>query len=309
MLRARETKRPYALFSDPFAEELAGGIQIHSNYLYRKYGRLRADGKLQGEGWREQAAKAAKEDMEKRERRPFIAVRTRWIDDAIREQVKKAPLPQLVILGSGLDTRSHRLPCLQNTTIYELDRVHILRYKKEKLKQHPPSCTALHYIAAELSEGFGKTKKTKGRAPTEIPWVASLMKAGFDPKQKTMWVCEGLLMYFGKNQVGMILRLISLLSAQGSVICADVPNKAAVRSHVSYYRLFRWGCDQGGMEAFWAQNGRWSLVVAPFGRKGINYERCQEDEEVDSVTFPNKPPRIIRQHFVLGRKTSNSPSS
>lgn len=303
MLRAQETKRPDALFQDPYAELLAGGLQIHSNYLYRKYGRLRADGKLKGEEWREKAAEAAKEDMRKRERRPFIAVRTRWMDEIVQRESEHG-LPQLVILGSGLDTRSHRLKCLANTTVFELDRPHVLSYKEDKLHHVKPLCERLVYIPAELSDGLGKITKAKGQwSPSSVPWVKALLDGGFDPTMRSVWLCEGLLMYFGKNQVGMILRLITSQSTLGSVVCADVPSKAAVRSLVSYYRLFRWGCDKEAIEGFWAQNGRWVVDIVPFGRKGLHYNRCLEDDEIDDVTYPTKPPRVIKQHFVCARQT------
>src|SRR5688572_10057555 len=49
-----------------------------------------------------------------------VALRTAAIDAAIRDEAERG-LPQLVILGAGLDARAYRMPELGASVVYEVD--------------------------------------------------------------------------------------------------------------------------------------------------------------------------------------------
>ena len=87
----RQTKRPDALFSDPLAEALAG---TKGEGLSANFENMAAT--FSFTGWPEF-------------HKTWVAVRTRFIDDAVAEHAAGGTLPQLVNLGAGMDTRPYRL--------------------------------------------------------------------------------------------------------------------------------------------------------------------------------------------------------
>lgn len=120
-VRAIETQRPDALFSDFFAAQLAGADTI-------------------------QAAIPRVEEYEK-QGRPFISVRTRFFDDFLMNH----DIRQVVLLGAGMDTRAFRLNWQAGTHIYEIDHSDVLDYKESVLAAIAPHCTR-HSICADLTQ-------------------------------------------------------------------------------------------------------------------------------------------------------------
>ncbi|NUW30930.1 SAM-dependent methyltransferase [Nonomuraea sp. SMC257] len=98
--RAKESRREDAIFTDPYAERLAGreGATLFARY----------DNPGVGE---------------------FIAIRTRYLDDLIR----RGGFGQVVLLAAGMDTRSVRLPWPPGTVLYEVDQPDLLEEKDKRL--------------------------------------------------------------------------------------------------------------------------------------------------------------------------------
>ena len=99
--RARESERPDALFSDPWATRLAGE---------------------EGFAWLEKLGPASA---------LWPVVRTRFLDDLLRED----PPRQVVILAAGLDTRAYRLPWAPEICLFELDQTRVLERKHRVLRE------------------------------------------------------------------------------------------------------------------------------------------------------------------------------
>ncbi|GAA2868887.1 S-adenosyl-L-methionine-dependent methyltransferase [Actinoplanes cyaneus] len=139
--RARESRRPDRLFSDPFAAGLAGdeGVACLS---YFHTPRAAADGN------------------------PVLPIRTRWFDDFLAA----AHGTQMVGLGVGLDTRAHRLSWPAGAELYEVDQPHVLAYKEERLRRAGalPRCRVRpvaadlrdDWVAALLAAGFDPARPT-----------------------------------------------------------------------------------------------------------------------------------------------------
>lgn len=104
-LRAEETDRPDALFTDPFAAALAG-----------------------------EAGKALLAGLGENQ---TIAVRTRYFDDLLAAELAGGDRRQLVIVAAGMDARAYRLDFPGGTRVFELDREEVLRVKEE-LVDSPP---------------------------------------------------------------------------------------------------------------------------------------------------------------------------
>lgn len=113
-MRAAETKRSESegrLFSDPFAETLAGDLGF------------------------EIMQKAIAEVGEQ----PAIAIRTAFIDEKFNNALSDG-VRQIVILAAGMDSRSYRLNFPEEVKVFELDQPEVLEYKNEKLLHTKPKC-------------------------------------------------------------------------------------------------------------------------------------------------------------------------
>jgi methyltransferase (TIGR00027 family) len=104
-MRAEESARDDALFTDPFAERLAG-----------EEGR-----RLLAESSAETGQASAP-----------IVVRTRLFDEALL-RVHADGVSQVVIVAAGMDARSYRLPWCDGATVYEVDQSRVIALKDERL--------------------------------------------------------------------------------------------------------------------------------------------------------------------------------
>jgi len=130
-------------------------------------------------------------------RAAMMAVRTVIIDDAIRS----ARSPQVVILGAGLDGRAWRMPELRDAIVFEVDHPDTQREKRARIG-------SLHQEAREV--------KLVPVDFTRDDLAERLAAAGHDPKQKTTWIWEGVVMYLTPAEVEATLRVIRALSAPES---------------------------------------------------------------------------------------------
>ena len=113
-MRAVETRRSESegrLFSDPYAEVLAGaeGFSLLENAI------------------------AASGDQ------PAIAIRTAYMDSKIGSAIKEG-VRQFVFLAAGMDSRAFRMTFPNGTKIFELDRKEVFNYKQDKLGNIKPNC-------------------------------------------------------------------------------------------------------------------------------------------------------------------------
>ncbi len=255
--RAIETERPDRLFDDHFAAQLAGeaAITLQKEYLSQLPDK-RSEIKVQ-----------------------FVAVRTRYFDDFLMESVQKAP--QVVILGSGLDTRAFRLPLAPATNLYEIDLPEIIDYKLNILNGVKPKCN-YHAIANDLKQ----------------EWVEKLLASGYDAKKPTVWLLEGLLMYLQETEVHQLLKTISSLSAPNSFLGADLVSvqswqvgtqnsKAVISGH------WKSGCDEP--EQLFASHG-WEVSVVQPGDIRASYGRYAVE------LAPREIPGKRRSYLVVGKK-------
>jgi methyltransferase (TIGR00027 family) len=74
------------------------------------------------------------------------------------------PIRQVVLLGSGLDTRAYRLPWPKGVTVYEVDFQEVFDEKQQVLHSAKLSCDSLKYVTADLRDGT---------------WEQALIEAGF----------------------------------------------------------------------------------------------------------------------------------
>jgi methyltransferase (TIGR00027 family) len=136
-MRAEESARADALFSDPFAERLAG-----------EEGRmLLAD-----------AAAGTEQPSAP------IVVRTRFLDEALL-RAQADGISQVVILAAGMDARAFRLPWHGGTTVYEVDQPHMIAAKEERLAGEHARCQRVA-VGIDLADDWPKVLQSKGFAPS-----------------------------------------------------------------------------------------------------------------------------------------------
>lgn len=127
----------------------------------------------------------------------YIGLRTRFIDD----DLGSANIEQVVILGSGLDTRPWRLAWPAGARVFTLDIPGVIEFVDDTMSaaNAEPTCTRIP-IAADVTD----------------PWAARIVDAGFSPARPTHWVLEGLLPYLSAHDQRALLDDVISLSARGS---------------------------------------------------------------------------------------------
>lgn len=251
-IRAIETERSDRLFEDPFAAQLAGSETI--------------------------TLIAPKAKAYEDKGTPIVVVRTRFFDDFLMSSV--SDIPQVVILGAGMDTRAFRLPLPSGIHVYEIDQPEVIETKESILK-NTLAKTNRHTIKANLRQ----------------PWSNLLREQGYRADIPSVWLVEGLLYYLSDLEVNNLLKTISDLSATGSCLGADLVNVKALQSQQKSGELgkyWRSGYDQP--ENLFAAYGWKASVVQP------------GDEEANFGRYKRQPPRnipdIARSFFVTAKKES-----
>ncbi|CAN3126833.1 S-adenosyl-L-methionine-dependent methyltransferase [Mycobacterium sp. smrl_JER01] len=175
MSRARETTSPRPLFTDPYA-------------------RLFVDAA------REQAPEQSQEITD------HTAAHTKWFDDFLLT-ASSAGVSQVVILDAGWDARAWRLPWLDDTVIFEVERPQVLEFKQRVLAQADVR-PAARYVPVPVD--------------AHRDWPRELSGAGFDHDEPTVWVAEALLPRLPADDQEHLLGQIDLYSARGSRIGIEV---------------------------------------------------------------------------------------
>lgn len=132
-IRAHESARDDRLFSDPFAERLAG------------------------ERVRELLAGALETGGE--EGTLQIVVRTPFWDEALRRATTEAR--QVVILAAGMDARAYRLTWPEDTVVYEVDQPEVMSAKAELLAAEEPRCRRVA-VGIDLADDWPSAIRTAG---------------------------------------------------------------------------------------------------------------------------------------------------
>jgi methyltransferase (TIGR00027 family) len=128
------------------------------------------------------------------------ALRKRCIYSAALESVRKG-VTQLVVLGAGFDALGADLQAaFPSLTVWEIDHPATQELKTTALQTAEP--TALHLVPADLSK-------------RDLAGILS-NQSEFGVHQSTLWVAEGLLMYFDEAVVRRIFKQAAEMSGSNS---------------------------------------------------------------------------------------------
>ncbi|MCW2553334.1 MAG: Protein of unknown function Mtu [Mycobacterium sp.] len=135
----------------------------------------------------------------------YQAARTKYFD-AYFAAAAEAGVRQIVLLAAGLDSRGYRLPWPDGTVLYELDQPRVLEFKRNALTELDAAPTAdRRQVAVDLRDD----------------WPGALKTAGFDPRQPSAWIAEGLLIYLPASAQEQLFEGIDALSAPGSRVAVE----------------------------------------------------------------------------------------
>jgi len=137
----------------------------------------------------------------------YIIARTFYIDHIV-EQALQEKIPQIVILGTGYDSRSYRFQKFaKETRFFELDTPPTLQHKKELLqKANIPIPKNVFFVPIDFNKDT---------------FEEVFFKAGYDKNKKTLFIWEGVVYYITPEAIDTTLHFIKANSPVGSTVCFD----------------------------------------------------------------------------------------
>lgn len=268
-IRAAETRREDRLYADPYAAAFAG--DIGPDLLAE----VRA---VTFPAGRSRTLPSTPD---------YNAIRTRFFDDYLTAAVRDPAMDQVVIAPVGMDARAFRLSWPRRIRLFEVDRPVVLSVKEEVLGD--TECAV--------------DRRTVGVDLRDDAWTDRLLAEGYDPTRPSTWLLEGLLYYIHEPDVHRILDRVRAMTAPGSLVAADVVNRAALRlpNMRGLLDVFAgWGCPwlfgTDEPEELFAGHGITATAVQP-GEPDADYGRWP-----DPVP-PRDETEVRRVFFVHGRRT------
>ena len=129
-----------------------------------------------------------------------IALRAAILDHCVERAIADG-IAQVVILGAGLDTRAHRLDCLSEADVFEVDHPSTQRGKAEATRELPTTARKLVYVSVD----FERERATD-----------RLAQRGHHASARTLWLLEGVVPYLSEGALSGLFSEISAASAPGS---------------------------------------------------------------------------------------------
>ncbi len=180
------------------------------------------------------------------------ALRKKCVAGLVRSALSNGAT-QVVIFGAGFDPLSFELHQeFPGAQFWEIDHPATQRHKLRALSKI--GAEGLHFVAMDLS--------------TDTFDNEALIKSGFDPTQRAVWIAEGLLMYLTPNVVSSVMKTSKSLSAPGSQFVFTFMEKQSdgrIRFN-SQSKLVDWWLRRRGEPFLWGSTrGELVDLVRPWG--------------------------------------------
>jgi methyltransferase (TIGR00027 family) len=135
--------------------------------------------------------------------RDGVRLRTRYIDDAVREAAKDG-FDQVVLLGAGFDARALRMPELATKRVFEVDAPEQMERKREVLGRAGVTIPNTDvYVSSDFTiDGFTR----------------ALAAAGFDRERDAFFVWEGVIGYIDDAAIDSNLRFMAAAAPRSRVV-------------------------------------------------------------------------------------------
>ena len=209
----------------------------------------------------------------------YVIARTKYMDSVFRQALAER-FPQILIFGTGFDTRALRFEAeARDTAIFELDA--------------PPTLEAK--IAQYRKRGLS--------IPSNVVWVPidfdkeslpeKLDQAGFQRNIRSLFVLEGVLEYLQPESVDRTLRTIQDYSGEGSEILFNYAHASVIRREGTRYG------ERGGLETLDRVGEPWHFglnegEIGPFLAKyGFTLIDHRDTRELEEMYFTNEAGGIV----------------
>jgi methyltransferase (TIGR00027 family) len=168
-------------------------------------------------------ARWAAEDPTRRRMRMFIAVRTRFAEDALASAIERG-VQQFVVLGAGLDTYAYRGTFRERVQIFEVDHPATQAWKRQRLAD---AAIAIPGNLTFAPVDFERQGLADG-----------LRAAGFDGARPTFFTWLGVVPYLTRDAIWLTLGFIANLPNGAEVVFdySDPPVTFAPEQRVSHER-------------------------------------------------------------------------
>jgi methyltransferase (TIGR00027 family) len=250
--RAIESRRPDALFVDPWAADLAGE---------------------EGCSWAEARGPVGLAPM---------IVRTRYFDDFLLRATATGGATQVVLLGAGLDTRALRLPWAPGTSVFEVDQPEVIHRKEAVLGGGTsPRCDRLVRLCTDMSGGSwpGQLVEVGLDPRASAAWLAEgfLFYLGDDAIAALLGRVSGLaaagsVLGFDIPEPSVFTHPVTRpwIEMQAA---AGAPWMGTIDDPESYLAPLGWAASLSQCGAADAHYGRWPLPVDSPAAKGLPQHR------------------------------------
>ena len=120
---------------------------------------------------------------------------------AIDADLRDAAVPQVVILGAGLDGRAWRMRELVKAVVFEVDHPDSQQQKLQRVAPLTLEAREVRFVPLDFRRG---------------DLAQALEAAGHDPRLPTAWIWEGVVMYLNRDEIEATLSTVEARSAPGS---------------------------------------------------------------------------------------------
>jgi methyltransferase (TIGR00027 family) len=161
----------------------------------------------------------AETEPERRGMRIFIAIRTRFAEEALAAAIARG-VTQLVVLGAGLDTYAYRAPAEQKLRVFEVDHPATQLWKRERLSEESIAIpSSLTFVPIDFE--------------TET-LAHALAAAGFDATRPSFFTWLGVVPYLTEPAIDATLQYIASLPG-GAHVVFDYGNPPSVGADGAEY--------------------------------------------------------------------------
>ena len=220
-------------------------------------------------------AREAEAQPLRRGMRIFIAVRTRFAEDALAAAVERGA-SQLVVLGAGLDTYAYRSKPSDRLRIFEVDHPATQEWKRQRLAEAA--------IPIPDSLTFAPTDFERQSLPE------GLVAAGFDSSQQTFFTWLGVVPYLTAEAFWATLRFIVSLP-NGAHVVFDYSNPPSTFSEEARANYEKRAARVAELGEAWLTHFETGDLRAKLIDLGFN--------EIDDLG----PPQIAARYFPGSSKT------
>ncbi len=244
--RAMERERPPAerIVDDPFARHFVGEGRYRILHFFDRL------------GWSERKGPGVM---------GYLVARERAIDEIVLRALGEG-IDQLVILGAGFDARPYRFARrLKGVKVFEVDHPATQAVKRAKVDKF------IDEVDVELTF-----------VPVDFAAQVlddALLRHGYDPAGKTLFVWQGVIMYLTPEAVDTTLRFIHDQSAPGSAVVLDYAARSAISGdgrNPEVRKTNQYGGISGERIRFGLDPAQASDWLAQRGFAGIEHVRSEE---------------------------------